>query len=68
MAGYVIHLAIAKKYLEKNDIKDKDAFLSGVIMPDLLDKRSSHYGENTSNPNLNEFLKANSLDSDYNKG
>ncbi len=68
MAGYVIHLAIAKMYAEKNNIKNTDEFFKGAIMPDLLDKTTSHYGEFTSTPDLSLFLKENSLDSDYNKG
>mgnify|MGYP007087033599 CR=1 FL=1 len=68
MPGYVIHLAIGKKYIDKNNIKDTDAFLQGCIMPDLLDKKSSHYGESSSNPDFQKFLETNSLDSEYNQG
>lgn len=68
MPGYVIHLAIGKKYIDKNKIKDTDAFLQGCIMPDLLDKKSSHYGESSSNPDFQKFLETNSLDSEYNQG
>lgn len=68
MPGYVIHLAIGKEYLKRNKVNDESEFLRGIIMPDLLDKNSSHFGEASSNPDFSEFLKLNSLDSDYNKG
>lgn len=68
MPGYVIHLAIGKEYLKRNKVNDESEFLRGIIMPDLLDKKSSHFGEASSNPDFSEFLKLNSLDSDYNKG
>lgn len=68
MPGYVIHLAIGKKYIERNDTKDKKSFLKGCIMPDLLDKKTSHYGESTSNPDFQDFIKNNTIDSEYNQG
>lgn len=68
MPGYVIHLAIAKKYIERNNVKDPKAFIKGCIMPDLLDKRTSHYGEATSNPDFQKFLNNNTLESEYNQG
>ena len=68
MPGYTIHLAIAKKHFEKNDIKNQNEFLKGAISPDLLDKSISHYGESSSSPDFNKFLETNSLDSEYNQG
>ena len=68
MPGYVIHLAIGKRYIEKNNIKDEENFLKGCIAPDLLDKSISHYGKKTDNPNFKRFLAENSLNSEYNQG
>ena len=48
MPGYVIHLAIAEEYLEKNKDKaeEHDKFIKGVIFPDgVADKSLTHYGE-----------------------
>ena len=58
MPGYVIHLAVAKKHIELNNIRNEDEFVRGVIAPDLLKQAGldSHYG-NSSTPNLREFLK-----------
>lgn len=50
MAGFHIHLAIAKRYAEKNcgktgDVKDLNMFYNGTIAPDLATKKSTtHYG------------------------
>lgn len=68
MPGYVIHLAIGKKYIENNDIRDKEKFLKGCIAPDLLDKKTSHYGNSSDNPDFQRFLEQNSLSSEYNQG
>ena len=68
MPGYIIHIAIGKQYAQKNKITDLNDFIKGIIMPDLLDKRTSHYGNDSSCPNLKKFLAENNLDSDYNKG
>lgn len=68
MPGYVIHLAIGKRYVKKNNIDNEEEFLRGIIMPDLLDKRESHYGESSSSPDLKKFLESNSLDNEYNQG
>ena len=38
MPGYVIHLAVAKKQLEFNKVKNEDEFIKGIIAPDLLKK------------------------------
>ncbi len=69
MPGYVIHLAVAKKHIELNNIRNEDEFVRGVIAPDLLKQAGldSHYG-NSSTPNLREFLKKHNIETDYNKG
>ncbi len=56
MPGYIIHIAIGKQYAQKNKITDLNDFIKGIIMPDLLDKRTSHYGNDSSCPNLKRFL------------
>lgn len=55
MPGFTIHIAIAKKYIEKNEneIKNEDEFIKGVIAPDMNkqldgppeDKSATHYGK-----------------------
>lgn len=50
MPGFHIHLAIAKRYAEKNsgkinDVKDLNLFYNGTIAPDLATLKSlTHYG------------------------
>lgn len=72
MAGYVIHLAVAKEYLRNFRIKDEKEFLRGTIAPDLLshgDKKATHYSEDGgAGVNLKEFLKHNSISTTYMKG
>ena len=68
MPGYVIHLAIGKRYVDINHVIDVNGFLKGCIMPDLLDKRKSHYGDSSSNPDFQKFLTANQLNTAYNQG
>ena len=40
MPGFVIHIAVAKEYINKhkNEIKDEKEFLNGVVAPDLIPK------------------------------
>ena len=55
MPGFTIHISIAKEYIEKNknEIKNKNEFIKGVIAPDMNkkldgmpeDKSATHYGE-----------------------
>ena len=74
MPGFIIHIAVAKKYIDnfKNDIKNENDFLQGVLAPDLFnDKYESHYhnyGEVCEG--LNYLLKNCNFDinSDYGKG
>ena len=73
MAGYVIHLAIGEEYIRKHkdDIKDKEEFVRGIIEPDkTTDKMKSHYGQKDLIGSLEKFLESNEkeIDSDYIKG
>lgn len=73
MAGYVIHLAIGEEYTRKHkdDIKDKEEFVRGIIEPDkTTDKMKSHYGQKDLIGSLEKFLESNEkeIDSDYIKG
>ena len=79
MAGFSIHLAIAKIYLENNKVQAPNEFLKGVIDPDLVkNKTISHYSNFTDQDNLQAYLKhkvnlkryleGNTLYSDYQKG
>ena len=79
MPSFNIHLAVAVKYSEKNKIENKEAFFRGSIVPDLVkDKSISHYtGMRDKNylrqyvfekVRLNEFLKENKVETDYEKG
>lgn len=79
MPSFNIHLAVAVKYSEKNNINYKEDFYRGSIDPDLVkDKAISHYtGMRDKNHlrqyvfekvRLNEFLKENKVETDYEKG
>lgn len=79
MASFSIHLAIAKRYLEENNINDVDSFIKGNIDPDLVnDKKISHYTKFTDKENLRnhlkgkvdlyKFLSENNIENDYQKG
>lgn len=71
MPGYVIHVAIANEYLRKNKgkVKNVDKFILGVLTPDnTADKSLTHYGENSSRPNLRLFLEKNGVNNDYDMG
>ncbi len=79
MPSFNIHLAVAVRYSEKNNIENKEAFFRGSIDPDLVkDKAISHYtGMRDKNylrqyvfekVRLNEFLKENKVETDYEKG
>jgi len=70
MPGFTIHIAVAKKYIEKHEteIKDTGEFIKGSIAPDMnekLDKPSenkseSHYGKwgkHEVETHIDEFLK-----------
>ena len=79
MPSFNIHLAVALKYCEKNKINNKKDFFRGNIDPDLVkDKSTTHYtGKRDENylreyllqkVRLNEFLKVNKVETDYEKG
>ena len=71
MAGYVIHLAVAKEFARKypNEINNYNDYIDGVIYPDnVLDKSITHYGQKSSKVNLKEFISKNNLETDFNKG
>lgn len=79
MAGFHIHLAIAKRYAEKNDIENLKELFRGTVAPDLVkDKSISHYSgkqdptkliEYLANKiRLYEYLKENVVDNDYERG
>lgn len=69
MPGFVIHLSAANKFLENNQIEDKQEFYKGVIAPDFTDDKSkTHYGLSSSKPHLDKYLSDNKLNSSFNKG
>ena len=70
MPCLAIHLAVAKKYLDKHPEENKDEFILGSISPDIemdnlndylngefTDKNSRHFGKNFVTDNLIEYLK-----------
>ena len=65
MPGFNIHLAIGKRYIEKqnklkieeNKIKNEKAFYDGLVAPDLVtDKAISHYTTEKDNSDLEKYL------------
>lgn len=71
MPGYVIHLAVAEKYLEKHKDKNENYndFIEGVIFPDSTKiKSETHYGEKSSESNLYEFLKEHEINNSFERG
>ena len=69
MPGYVIHLAVAKEYLNKNKENNEEEFIEGVIFPDSVkDKTLTHYGKGSSYSNLYEFLKDKDIKTSFNRG
>lgn len=71
MPGYVIHLAVAEKYLKKHKCKNEDynEFIEGVIYPDSTKiKSETHYGEKSSESNIYEFLKEHELNNSFERG
>ncbi len=70
MPCLAIHLAVAKKYLEKHPEEDKEDFILGTIAPDINmpdinkyingvkeDKNSHHFGLNYKTENIIEYMK-----------
>ena len=79
MPSFQIHLAIAKRYIDKHEIQDKDAFFDGSLVPDFVrPKEKSHYASEThkeglvehlkAKVDLNRFLRENEIKTDYDKG
>ena len=83
MAGFTIHLAIGKRYIEKHkeEIKNTEEFLKGIIAPDMNEqmidieqnKSKSHYGKwgnYCTNTDICKFLQDTHVDinQDYWKG
>lgn len=79
MASFNIHLAVGKRYAEKNKIEDLESFYNGIIEPDLVeDKTMSHYTGITDKQDLllylknktqlSLFLSENKIDNDYTRG
>ena len=70
MPCLAIHLAVAKKYLEKHNNENKEDFILGTIAPDINfpninkyingvsdDKNSHHFGLNYKTGNIIEYMK-----------
>ena len=82
MPGFVIHLAVAKEYMNKHkdEIKNEKEFMRGIVEPDLIadlnkniSKGQTHYGKNgvrKLKSYLNLFLDDPKVDmsTDYYKG
>lgn len=81
MPGFNIHLAIGKRYIEKqkNIIKNENSFYNGLVAPDLVtDKKVSHFTAETNTSNLEKYLqgkvrldlylKENKVETDFEKG
>lgn len=70
MPSYVIHLCVAKKYIERFKVENENEFVQGVIYPDsVCEKWKTHYSKGDSAyTNLYEFLVYNKLNSSYNEG
>ncbi len=79
MPSHQIHLAIAKRYMEKHKVEEKEEFIEGSIAPDFIKpKEISHYTIPIPRESLFEHLKAkvdlerylreNKIETDYDKG
>lgn len=71
MPGYVIHLAVAERYLKNHSNKKENykEFIEGVIFPDSEeDKEKTHYGKGSSNSNLYKFLQEHKMDNSFSRG
>ncbi len=79
MPSFQIHLAIAKRYIEKYKIEDVKKFIEGNLAPDfVVPKSKSHYSiehqtddlvESTRGKvNIEKFLAENEIKTDYDKG
>ena len=69
MAGYAIHIAVAKEYLRKHKGYNEQEFIKGTIYPDTVkDKTKTHFGPNSASCNLNKFLETYSIEESYYAG
>ena len=69
MAGYAIHIAIAKEYLKKHNGYNEEEFIKGTIYPDTVkDKTLTHFSNKSANSNLKEFLGKYSIQNSYYAG
>ena len=80
MPGIHIHLAIGNRYIEKHKVENEKEFLEGIIAPDFAEsKDKSHYTVHMElkdnfaeyvkeKINLENFLKENKVQTDYEKG
>ena len=79
MAGFNIHLAIGKSYIDNYPINNINSFYNGIVAPDLSsNKVISHYTSCTDKSNLEYYLSKrvelydylinNTINSDYDKG
>lgn len=68
MSSFTIHIAAARVYLNHHPEINEEAFIRGVIAPDLLKKPESHYGPATSSPGLEQYEKECGIHNDYSKG
>ena len=59
MASSAIHLAVAKKYYERNNISDYDNFIAGSLYPDAADdKDQAHYTDSNRGTNNVSYLQS----------
>lgn len=69
MAGYAIHIAIAKEYLKKHKGYNEEEFIKGTIYPDTVkDKTYTHFSNKSADSNLKEFLEKYSIKDSYYAG
>jgi len=79
MPSFQIHLAIAKRYIDKHEIVDQHAFIEGSVAPDFVrPKEISHYTRGILSNNLLEnlinkvdierYLKENKVSTEYDQG
>ena len=79
MPSFQIHLAVAKRYIEKHKIVNEESFIEGNIAPDFVrPKEKSHYTIETTSGDLLEkmknkvdlerYLRENEIKTDYDKG
>lgn len=80
MPSIHVHLAIGKRYIQKNKVNNTEEFLKGIVAPDFAkSKEKSHYTVIRKSKgnliedlkykvNIEEFLKENRIETDYEKG